>query len=353
MTTPQYYTSGASEQSFNASFPQWTAQGPRSVGQPAPSPSLSMRTTRSAPNPRSSAHAAGNFNSQPVNFQRDNRIDPNLSNLGLLTVPNAPFHAQAMDNANPIARFYSEDMPWSSESRRNRNVSFERTANDGFAYSHSQPNMFSYREGPGSEAESLTAPRTDSGYHTIPPQSLVGHDPEPDTGFDVTRQVGNISVSESGDMFGPRSMTDAASVISGRSATRSHGREITCPECKEVSKCQSDHKCASPPVPFPQSLALIIPDPESICCGTTNPSNARFQTAAELVVASPPSTTLTGTGRASIALAQPRTHSSAPPRRAGAKRKFGRVSTTSNSTSTACTKTRTKMSLLKGNDGHF
>jgi hypothetical protein len=178
---------------------------------------------------------------QPQVLQRDNRIDPSLT---FLSVPPGSRARSSLGNADPITRFYNEDPPWSSE-RMRTNVSFNQV-------SFAQPNSTygTFRTGPGSEIESL-APRSDSGYHTLRPHSLVSNEPsrgDQDLPSDMTLQVANMDVSSAssepaGVLRVSSSVTDQASVHSGRSTARSTGQEIRCPDCKEVSKCRSDHKC--------------------------------------------------------------------------------------------------------------
>jgi hypothetical protein len=107
-----------------------------------------------------------------------------------------------------------------------------------------QPNLDypQYRERAASERESV-AHRSDSGYYTHPPHSIISNDADrydPDLSSDMM-QVGNMTVTpaptKTADQF-PN--VDRMSQYSGQS----RGKEIRCsePDCREVSKCKSDHK---------------------------------------------------------------------------------------------------------------
>jgi hypothetical protein len=182
---------------------------------------------------------------RPNNLQ-DNRIDPNLANFSLLAVPGGRPRS-AMDNTNPMesvmSRVYSgmHDEPWSAVRMRHSSVATARPA-------YSQPNgaYGSYREPPGSDIESI-APKSDSGYYTHAPQSVISNEParvDQELPSDMTFQVRNISVnsapSEPTEVFPMQS--DQASQYSGRSTTQVKAT-YKCSQCKEVSKCPSDYKC--------------------------------------------------------------------------------------------------------------
>jgi hypothetical protein len=205
-----------------------------------PSPSPSVRTSMTAPNLRASKHPDLN---RPNNLQQENRIDPNLS-FPMLAVPPVGRPRSAMDNPNQIdvlSRVYSgmHDEPWSSVRMRTSNGPTARS-------SFSQPNVTygPYRDRPGSDIE-----KSDSGYYTLPPQSVISNEPgrgDQELPGEMTFQVGNISVnsapSEPTEVFPMQS--DQASQYSGRSTTQSKAT-IKCSKCKEVSKCPSDYKCVS------------------------------------------------------------------------------------------------------------
>lgn len=265
--------------------------------------------------------------SQPNVIQRVNRMDPGHPALGYLAVPQVPRHRPVLDNANPIARFYSEDSPWSSERMRISTGPFGRV-------SSSQPNMdyTTYREGPGSEVESL-APKSDSGYQTLPPQSIISHEQDhldQELCPDATFQFGNMNVSsavsEPADMFrAASSVTDQASQYSSRSTTRStgHGKEIKCSECGDISKCKSNHKCV------PNSYSQLLDTDNvwigSICFDTTSLSNAVNQTVAEVVKASRRSMISTGIERVFTVLELMTTPTSVLLRIAATEKRFGRA----------------------------
>lgn len=211
------------------------------MGRPAPSPSPSVQTARSAPNPRPSANMLGFSQSNPLH--RDNRIDPNLSgSLAFLQVPPGSRPRTSLASADPIARFYEGDAPWSAERPRNQSMSFSHS-------SFSQPNMnFSrYPDNPGSEIESIPQ-RSDSGYGTMPRIPLAGAASdhiEHEIPSEVDFAMRNINVSSAvsePEFRVTTSVTDQASQYS-RGSRSQGGKEIRCRECNEVSKCKSDHKC--------------------------------------------------------------------------------------------------------------
>lgn len=174
------------------------------------------------------------------------RIDTGHS---FLQVPQRIPSRASVDNSNPLARFYNDEAPWSTERMRNSNL--------GISNSFSQPNadFTTYRDAPGSEADQL-APRSDSGYRTLPTHSIISQEVEcmdQELPTDVTYQVGNMHVGSvaiepaygfDNNNIAP-SVTDQTSQYSGRSAARSTGHRkgaIKCTECGEVSKCRSNYK---------------------------------------------------------------------------------------------------------------
>ncbi|KAF2788827.1 hypothetical protein K505DRAFT_101907 [Melanomma pulvis-pyrius CBS 109.77] len=229
------YFDAQSSHISNASFPQWSHPGSRAMGN-APSPSPSAQTSRTAPNLRTSR--VGWIPSVP------REIDPTLPNASHLAPPQAPRPRTALEsvgNADPMARFYNHDAPWSAHNPRSSSVAVARPY-----FSPSSMEYGMYREPPESEIESITR-RSDSGYHTHHPRSVMSSDPE--RGVDqelpasMTLQVGNMNVNagpgEQEDMFRGVS-TDQGSQYSGRSANQ--GKEFRCEHCRELSKCKSDHK---------------------------------------------------------------------------------------------------------------
>lgn len=207
----------------------------------APSPSLSVGTARSAPNPRVST-SFGTLDQHP--FGQREVTDGRHTNY--LSVPQPGRSRPSLDNANPILRFYASESPWSPEIMRSHNVSAGNSP-----YQQSQPDFTTYR-GSSGHGFDQSAPTSDSGYQTVPSHhSVMSYDPETtDQQFppEITSQVNNFHVasvaSDPGDAPAPSIAFDQVSVYSGRSTTRSagHGKEIQCPECSEVSKCKSDHK---------------------------------------------------------------------------------------------------------------
>jgi hypothetical protein len=228
--TFQYYDPPSSD----ASYEQWALHGSRSMGN-HPSPSPSVRTTMTAPNPRVSKHPDMNR----MNNLHQDRLDPNLA-FPMLAVPPVGRPRSAMDIPNPVD-FMSRvvggmhDEPWSSVRMRNSHV-----ANARSSFSQSNIPYGAYREPPVSDID-----KSDSGYFTHPPQSVIS---EPrrvgqELPSEMAFQMGNISVtsapSEPTEVFPAPS--DQTSQYSGRSATQSKAT-YKCSKCGELSKCPSDYK---------------------------------------------------------------------------------------------------------------
>ncbi|KAF1996730.1 hypothetical protein P154DRAFT_579665 [Amniculicola lignicola CBS 123094] len=174
--------------------------------------------------------------------RRDPMIDPNLSQSFLLSVPPMPRSRPALEptgNADPIARFYN-DQPWSTEHMRNSSIPTGR-----MPLSNSNMEYGPYRERIGSDYGSVTQ-RSDSGYHTQHPRSVVSNPPDrsdqelPRDMFRVENMHVTSVASDPGDVLRVEGGADKASVYSGRST----GKEFRCTQhgCREVSKCKSDHK---------------------------------------------------------------------------------------------------------------
>ncbi|KAF2729087.1 hypothetical protein EJ04DRAFT_589820 [Polyplosphaeria fusca] len=241
--TPQFSFSAffgdqPSQPANDHAFSQWVPQ-PARTGNNASRQSPAYRQARSPSSSRQGQRMSFN---QPIPPQNDShsRIDPTLGGT-LLTIPSPSQLSRprsALDNTNPIQRFYNEDDPWSSERVRNPHMSFGRS-------SFSQPNFeySNYRDRPGSVGESTH--RSDSGYYTHPPHSIMSNDPENyDQELpDMTMQIRNISVApaagEPTDQFRSTNIDQTSQYSS-----QSRSKEIKCPvpDCKEVSKCKSDHK---------------------------------------------------------------------------------------------------------------
>ena len=176
---------------------------------------------------------------------RDGGMDQALSNISLLAPPQPPRSRVALDivsNINPFDRFYNHDAPWSALNPRTSSGAIARpyTSQPGLSYE--------IREGHGSEIESVSH-RSDSGYRSYYPQSVMSNDPEhvEDLPAEMTQLVGNLNVhsasSEPKDMFRVAS-TDQTSQYSGRSTNQGKA-EFVCDHCTEKSKCKSDHKCVT------------------------------------------------------------------------------------------------------------
>ena len=200
-----------------------------------PSPSGSVRTVMTAPDLRSS------FNRSPFHQGSrspiENNIDPNLpSHLALLAPP-----GQVHSSYNSIAR-HLQDQPWNPGNLRSSGSSGGRSPLN-------QPNVQygSYRgtPGPGSDMDSNIV-ASDSGYHSQPPQSIFSNEPcqsSQEVPSNMTFQVRNMNV-ESTPSDAPvmtRMQSDQVSQISSRSGKS--GKTLYCPECGDISRCNSDLKC--------------------------------------------------------------------------------------------------------------
>ncbi|KAF2750559.1 hypothetical protein M011DRAFT_464352 [Sporormia fimetaria CBS 119925] len=232
-----YYASDISQSFSNTAFPPWDAHDSQTLEQSAPSPSLTVRTARSAPNPLNSRPLSGAMGSgQPQLFPAES-LEPGLANLQFLTVPNLRRPRSATEVENPLARFYREnaDSPWTPERMRSHNVPTESSSMAQLSGTYRNGCFHSLNPmGPGS----------DSGYQSLPSHSVISHDPEmPDHTLppEVTLQIGNMHVgsvsSHGGEAHGP-----TPSVYSNGSTTRSNGKALRCPQCGDISKCNSDFK---------------------------------------------------------------------------------------------------------------
>ncbi|KAF1842674.1 uncharacterized protein K460DRAFT_407069 [Cucurbitaria berberidis CBS 394.84] len=220
--------------SINTTQPWMSSSGPRSVQHQMPSPSASIRTVVTAPDPRSfnqsSFHQA---NRSPIGHN----IDPNLpDNLSLL----APSGHVSRPSYSLIARHF-QDQPWSAGNLRSSDTSGGRSPLNQPAVQYG-----SYRgvPSPGSDIDSNVLP-SDSGYHSQPPQSVFSNEPgqrSQDVPSSIPFPDCNLNIeSTPSEAPAMRRMTsDQISQISGRS--EKSGKSLLCYECDVVSKCNSDLK---------------------------------------------------------------------------------------------------------------
>jgi hypothetical protein len=158
-------------------------------------------------------------------------------------------------------------------------------------------------EGPGSEIESITH-RSDSGYRSYYPRSVISNDPErvDDLPVEMAQLVRNLNVhsasSEPMDIF-PVASTDQTSQYSGRSTNKGKA-ELTCEHCPEKSKCKSDHKYGS--MRFRKGIAADYQCAENICSNMSSHSNAISPIAREGIKALQLKMTLCGIRKVFIAL---------------------------------------------------
>lgn len=214
--------SQASHQSNHGSQ-RWGSMAPRIVQHgKLPSPSVSVRSARSAPvrNPH-----------DRISYRRpqvDDNIDPSLSEVGLLGQP----------GQIPQANFNFErsrgDDPWTPLHLLN--------PGDGRFPSHqANVNYGQYNRGPGSVG-SAAAPVSDSGYHS---QSAISTDPTSQRQNDAPQGTLRRLDVQAQVINAPEMvcvLSDQRSQLSNRSRDGQHLNELTCPKCSVVSKCRSDFK---------------------------------------------------------------------------------------------------------------
>ena len=214
--------------------------GSHSVQHQVHSPSTSVRTVMTAPDPSSFRRPSVHQTSRsPV----DNNIDPNLPNLSLLAPPG---HITP-SSYNPIARHF-QDPPWSAGNLRSSSAASSRNP-----FSHSNVQYGIYQGGPGSDLESNVL-ASDSGYHSQPPQSVFSNEPSrssQELSSSITLKVGNLNVESnpSGDLGMLRMASDQVSQVSSRSGkSGKSGKSFQCPECGDISKCKSDLQYVNNPI---------------------------------------------------------------------------------------------------------
>ena len=231
--------------------------GSHSVRHQAHSPSASVRTTLTAPDPSSFHRPSVHQNSRSPS---DSNIDPNLPNFSLLTP--SPY--------NPIARHF-QDQPWSAGNLRSSSVASGRSS-----FNHSGVQYGIYRGSPGSDMDSNVL-ASDSGYHSQRPPSVFSNEPSRNSQeipSSTTLKAINISVEPNpSEALALQPMpSDQASQASSRSGKS--GGSFQCPECGEMSKCKSDLKCVRKF--FAQSLDANTQQTGSTNLGTTDPSSALY-----------------------------------------------------------------------------
>jgi hypothetical protein len=224
--------------SYNGPIPQLnfdiTQQGvpthrPRSsqtVRNSAPSPSLSVYTTRTAPNLRHS--------------NRTQCYSTGLSPTGHGT------HLETADDLSLTPEYLprgydGNERPWSLYNTRSSNPSGFRSP-----FGQSTGNYGQFR-GPGSNVDSHVPP-SDEGYGSQVTRSMLSNEPDctnQDVPSIVLKRIDDMNVqaptSEAPSMS--RRPSDQRSQVSGRSG-KSNKSMIQClfPGCEEKSRCNSDHK---------------------------------------------------------------------------------------------------------------
>lgn len=192
-----------------------------------------------------------------------------------------PSRSQAPINVNStdsIVRVYNDPL---RDSLRIRNSSGDPTRR-----SFPQPNLdhATYQEGPELGTESA-APGVVSRYHTPPHHHHhhqgISYKPEradPEFASDMTFEASITSVnstpSEPAEAL--RIQPDQTFQYISRGVTQ---RQFECINCEEIFKCKSDYKCVSS---YQTSDNPDTFNVESTCSSIINPSNAIFQTVAEM-----------------------------------------------------------------------
>jgi hypothetical protein len=211
---------------------QWPSQRPRSVQElrtQAPSPSGSVHTTRTAPNSRLSDRRGHHQNSRsPVHHVNERNVTTDLSYL-----------TPEYRGYDPLAR-HMQEPSWS--------VYNPRSSNTSGIHSPSRQSNASYRRyGPGSDVDSQVLP-SDEGYGSFMTQSILSNEPS-QVGHELSASVSNplanmnlepVAIEAPVRSRLPSEQRSHTSHVSSRSGKSS--KPIACPECSEVSKCNSDFK---------------------------------------------------------------------------------------------------------------
>ena len=181
--------------------------------------------TRTAPFPESTPSAV------PQPSTQNGRLFPPYS----IAHPQRPGTAMdLMRESNPIARFYFEDSPWTPENIRNP---------EGVKFPPSSIDISRYGPGSRSEIESVTAPRSDSGYQSHNAHSAMNIDTKQYNTHEmqeVTLQAGALTVTSTPTEY--RRHRGSAESTTSHPTSHTSGKDFKCPKCHEVSKCRSDHK---------------------------------------------------------------------------------------------------------------
>lgn len=245
-----------------------------------PSPSTSIRTSRTAPDPRpysrSSIHQAPR---SPVDITLGPPSPNSESLLG-------PGYVSRNNSYNSIARHLQDQhQPWSAGNLRSSSASGNRNS-----LSPSSVQYGSYRHmGPGSDIESNLVP-SDSGYHSQAPPSVFSNDAgrnSQELHPRQTLQVSNMNVDSLPGESPARERLHSDQISQRSSRSGLSAKQHPCPECHEVLKCKSEYKYVYILIADP-GKSLTYVQTENICSNTRSHSFAIIAIASVLVKASQP-----------------------------------------------------------------
>jgi hypothetical protein len=220
------------QQTINNIQQQWRPSRPRSVQPDMSSPSISVRSTRTAPVQIPVDRLA--FYSSNGAQMRD-RNNASVHGVDTLALP-----ANGSRNAwDTLDRHDYQKDSWNPLNLRSSNASDDRTS-----LSESTGGFKDYRTRPGSMGSAALP--SDSGFYSM---SVISHDPSrlEHTGIspNPTQKISNLHVqSTASEASRSRRMhPDQRSQISRRSSRSGIDTEpLKCLECNKVSKCKSDFK---------------------------------------------------------------------------------------------------------------
>jgi hypothetical protein len=215
---------------------QWPSHRPRSVQglrNQAPSPSNSAHTTRTASSSRPADRRVYHQTSHsPVH---PGVIRDAASDLSFLT--------PGYRGYDPIVR-QMQEQSWSVYNPRSSNTNGSR--------SPSRQSNINYRRyrGPGSDVDSQVLPSDEGYFSQMTDQSVLSNEPghvNQELPPNVTTPVDNMNIESVANEAPARSRLPSdqrsyTSYVSSRSGKSN--KPAPCPECGEVSKCNSDYKYA-------------------------------------------------------------------------------------------------------------
>lgn len=213
---------------------QWTFPRPRSVQNNVPSPTASVRSTRTASSQKRFERA--NFPQIDLSQSGGDLIDANTFELSpYVTSVHVP-----QDHYSNNAQGYHADA-WNPYNMRSGDSSHNPSR-----LTPMNMRVKDCRSGPGSVGS--YAPRSDSGYQT---QSVLSNEPglpAQDLPHGVTSQISQLQVGLRGrdEPDVAHMLSDQRSQVSSRNGNKI--KSLLCEKCGEISKCKSDFKCAPQPL---------------------------------------------------------------------------------------------------------